>query len=116
MYVPLSRMMICQEASSLLIPQLIPRPHPQPRQQPHPWPMQPTQPCHRKTPIRPASAIPALAELPLYEQSLSWVIPTAIALVICLFVDHRNGLPAPEPGESTASIGAKGARAANVHA
>ena len=66
--------------------------------------------------VEPASAIPALAELPLYEQSLSWVIPTAIALVICLFVDHRNGLPAPEPGESTASIGAEGAGAANVHA
>ena len=64
----------------------------------------------------PASAFPALANLPLYEQSLSWVIPTAIVLVICLVVDYGKRLPAPEPGEPTASFGAEGARAASVHA
>ncbi|MFD5867825.1 branched-chain amino acid transport system II carrier protein [Corynebacterium sp. NPDC060344] len=64
----------------------------------------------------PASAIPALANLPLYEESLSWVIPTAIALAICLVVDRRAGLPAPKPGESSASIGAEGAQAVRVDA
>ncbi|MFC3849951.1 branched-chain amino acid transport system II carrier protein [Corynebacterium hansenii] len=66
--------------------------------------------------VDPAAAMPALADLPLYAESLSWVLPTVIALAICLVADFRNRLPAPEPGEPAASTGLEGARAADVHA
>lgn len=65
--------------------------------------------------VDPASAVPALANLPLYEQSLAWVIPAAVVLAVCLVVDYGKRLPAPEPGAPTASLGAEGARAADVH-
>ena len=65
--------------------------------------------------VDPASAVPSLANLPLYEQSLAWVIPTTVVLAVCLVVDYGKRLSAPEPGEPTASLGAEGAKAANVH-
>ena len=65
--------------------------------------------------FEPSETMPILGDLPLYEQSLSWVIPTAIALVVCLVVDARAGEPAPEPGAAAADR-AGTAKASSVHA
>lgn len=56
--------------------------------------------------FEPASGMTWLSGIPLYAESLSWVLPAAIALAVCLVVDGRNGAPAPEPGESVTTLGA----------
>ncbi|MEJ5920171.1 branched-chain amino acid transport system II carrier protein [Corynebacterium sp. H78] len=50
-----------------------------------------------------AEYVPALAKVPLYEQSLSWVLPTVVAFIVCFFIDRSKGLPAPLPGVRTKS-------------
>lgn len=49
--------------------------------------------------VEPSDRLPWLAELPLYAQSLSWVAPTLIAVIVCAIVDARAGEPAPKAGE-----------------
>lgn len=55
--------------------------------------------------IEPSEGLPWLTRLPLYEQSLSWVVPTLIAVIICAIVDARAGDPAPKAGEHSAKLG-----------
>jgi len=55
--------------------------------------------------IEPSEGLPWLTRLPLYEQSLSWVVPTLIAVIICAIVDARAGDRAPKAGEHSAKLG-----------
>lgn len=50
----------------------------------------------------PAGALPALAGLPLYRDSLAWLAPTLAAIAICLVVDGLRREPPPRPGRAAA--------------
>ncbi len=48
----------------------------------------------------PAGALPFLADLPLYTESLAWALPVGAVAVVTLIIDWRAGLPAPKRGSA----------------
>ncbi|WP_448852242.1 branched-chain amino acid transport system II carrier protein [Corynebacterium sp. 335C] len=48
----------------------------------------------------PAATLPWLADLPLYAESLAWVLPVGAVAVVTLIADWRAGLPAPARGSA----------------
>ncbi len=46
-----------------------------------------------------ADVLTALHSLPLYQDSLGWLVPVALSFVVCVFIDRSQNEPAPVVGE-----------------